>query len=229
MDKYKKLVELIEMGAYESAYNLIEQLSKSVITHKNEFFYSLYILIQNGYGSKATKLFDDIFYDSKNSDLKKLLYREIHEVDVYESLDDEMKNRVNEYIELIREAFTLEEYFNVYDLCETGFYLTGLPIFKYYEGKMFYKIKEYDLCIKTLDEYLKIGASKTSKAYLYLSRSYYHLNKLKDSKKYASKVYGTDFINGDSFNYVAPQDHGNDHKKNKTQFTLKMTLEDFYE
>ena len=34
MDKYKKLVELIEMGAYESAYNLIEQLSKSVITQK---------------------------------------------------------------------------------------------------------------------------------------------------------------------------------------------------
>ena len=229
MDKYKKLVELIEMGAYESAYNLIEQLSKSVITHKNEFFYSLYVLIQNGYGNKVTKLFDNIFYDSKNNDLRKLLYRAIHEVDMYDSLDDEMKNRVNEYIELIREAFTLEEYFNVYDLCEMGFYLTSLPIFKYYEGKMFYKMEEYGLCIKTLDEYLKTGASKTSKAYLYLSCSYYHLNKLKDSRKYASKVYGTNCINGDSFDYVAPQDRGDDSKKNTTQFTLRMKLEDFYE
>lgn len=226
MDKYKRLVELIEMGAYESAYNLTEQLSKSVITHKNEFFYSLYILIQNGYGSKVTKLFDDIFYDSKNSDLKKLLYRAIHEVDMYDSLDDETKNRVNECIELIREAFTFEDYTSVYDLCEMGFYLTGLPIFKYYEGKMFYKIKEYKLCIETLDEYLKTGASK---AYLYLSGSYYHTNRIKDSRKYASKVYGTDFINDDSFDYVAPQDSGEDCKKNKTQFTLRMTLEDFYE
>lgn len=229
MNKYDELKNLIATCDYESAYNLIEQLSKSIITHKNEFFYSLYILIQNGYGKKVTKLFDDIFYDSKNSDLKKLLYRAIHEVDMYDSLDDEMKNRVNEYIELIREAFTLEEYFNVYDLCEMGFYLTGLPIFKYYEGKMFYKMEEYGLCIKTLDEYLKNGASKTSKAYLYLSGSYYHLNKLKDSRKYASKVYGTDFINDDSFNYVAPQDSGDDYKKNKTQFTLRMTLKDFYE
>lgn len=229
MDKYKKLVELIDMSAYESAYNLIEQLSKSVITHKNEFFYSLYALIQNGYGSKVTKLFDDIFYDSKNNDLKKLLYRAIREVDMYDSLDDEAKNRVNECIELIREAFTFEEYFNVYDLCEMGFYLTGLPIFKYYEGKMFYKIKEYKLSIETLNEYLKTGASKTSKAYLYLSGSFYHLNKIKDSRKYASKVYGTDFINGDSFDYVAPQDRGDDSKKNTTQFTLRMTLEDFYE
>ena len=229
MNKYDELKNLIATCDYESAYNLIEQLSKSIITHKNEFFYSLYILIQNGYGSKVTKLFDDIFYDSKNSDLKKLLYRAIHEVDMYDSLDDEMKNRVNEYIELIRETFTLEEYFNVYDLCEMGFYLTGLPIFKYYEGKMFYKMEEYGLCIKTLDEYLKNGASKTSKAYLYLSGSYYHLNKLKDSRKYASKVYGTDFVNGDSFNYVAPQDSGDDYKKNKTQFTLRMTLKDFYE
>lgn len=219
MDKYKKLVELIEMGAYESAYNLIEQLSKSVITHKNEFFYSLYVLIQNGYGNKVTKFFDDIFYDSKNNDLKKLLYRAIHEVDMYDSLDDEMKNRVNEYIELIREAFTLEEYFNVYDLCEMGFYLTGLPIFKYYEGKMFYKMEKYGLCIKTLDEYL----------YLYLSGSYYHLNKLKDSRKYASKVYSANCVNGDSFDYVAPQDRGDDSKKNTTQFTLRMKLEDFYE
>ena len=229
MNKYDELKNLIATCDYESAYNLIEQLSKSIITHKNEFFYSLYILIQNGYGKKVTKLFDDIFYDSKNSDLKKLLYRAIHEVDMYDSLDDEMKNRVNEYIELIREAFTLEEYFNVYDLCEMGFYLTCLPIFKYYEGKMFYKMEEYGLCIKTLDEYLKNGASKTSKAYLYLSGSYYHLNKLKDSRKYASKVYGTDFINDDSFNYVAPQDSGDDYKKNKTQFTLRMTLKDFYE
>ena len=229
MNKYDELKNLIATCDYESAYNLIEQLSKSIITHKNEFFYSLYILIQNGYGNKITKLFDDIFYDSKNSDLKKLLYRAIHEVDMYDSLNDEAKNRVNEYIELIREAFTLEEYFNVYDLCEMGFYLTGLPIFKYYEGKMFYKMEEYGLCIKTLDEYLKNGASKTSKAYLYLSGSYYHLNKLKDSRKYASKVYGTDFINDDSFNYVAPQDSGDDYKKNKTQFTLRMTLKDFYE
>ena len=229
MNKYDELKNLIATCDYESAYNLIEQLSKSIITHKNEFFYSLYILIQNGYGSKVTKLFDDIFYDSKNSDLKKLLYRAIHEVNMFDSLDDEMKNRVNEYIELIREALTLEEYFNVYDLCEMGFYLTGLPIFKYYEGKMFYKMEEYGLCIKTLDDYLKNGASKTSKAYLYLSGSYYHLNKLKDSRKYASKVYGTDFINDDSFNYVAPQDSGDDYKKNKTQFTLRMTLKDFYE
>ena len=164
-----------------------------------------------------------------NNDLKKLLYRAIHEVDIYDSLDDDAKNRVNEYIELIREAFTFEEYFNVYDLCEMGFYLTGLPIFKYYEGKMFYKMEKYGLCIKTLDEYLKTGASKTSKAYLYLSGSYYHLNKLKDSRKYASKVYGTDFINDDSFDYVAPQDRGDDSKKNTTQFTLRMKLEDFYE
>lgn len=229
MNKYDKLKNLITTCDYESAYNLIEQLSKNIITHKNEFFYSLYILIQNGYGNKITKLLDDIFYDSKNSDLKKLLYRAIREANMFDSLDDEMKNRVNEYIELIRETFTLEEYFNVYDLCEMGFYLTGLPIFKYYEGKMFYKMEEYGLCIKTLDEYLKNGASKTSKAYLYLSGSYYHLNKLKDSRKYASKVYGTDFVNGDSFNYVAPQDSGDDYKKNKTQFTLRMTLKDFYE
>lgn len=229
MDKYKKLTEFIEMGAYENAYNLIEQLSKSVITHKNEFFNSLYILIQNGYGSKVTKLFDDIFYDSKNSDLKKLLYHAIYEVDMYDSLDDEMKNRVNDYIEFIREEFTFEEYYNVYDLCEMGFYLTGLPIFKYYEGKLFYKIKEYELCIETLNEYLKTGASKASKAYLYISRSCFHINKLKDSKKYASKVYGTNFINDNSFDYVAPQDRGDDHKKNRNQFILRITLEDFYE
>lgn len=146
-----------------------------------------------------------------------------------DSLGDEMKYRVNEYIELIREAFTLEEYFNIYDLCEMGFYLTGLPIFKYYEGKMFYKMEEYGLCIKTLDEYLKNGASKTSKAYLYLSGSYYHLNKLNDSRKYASKVYETDFVNDDSFYYVAPQDSGDNYKKNKTQLTLRMSLKDFYE
>lgn len=65
MDKYDELKNLIATCDYESAYNLIEQLSKSIITHKNEFFYSLYILIQNGYGNKVTKLFDNIFYDSK--------------------------------------------------------------------------------------------------------------------------------------------------------------------
>lgn len=229
MDKYQKLIKLIEIGDYENAYCLLEQLSKGVITYKNEFFYSLYVLIQNGYGSKVTKLFDDIFYDSKNSDLKKVLYNAIHEVQICDSLDDEMINRVNEYIELIREAFAYEEYADVYDLCEIGFYLTSLPIFKYYEGKMFYKIGEYKLCIETLNEYLKNGASKASKAYLYMSASYFHINKLKESKKYARKVYGTDFINGNVFDYVAPQDRGNDHKKNRTQFFLRMTLEDFYE
>lgn len=61
MDKYQKLIKLIEIGDYENAYCLLEQLSKGVITYKNEFFYSLYVLIQNGYGSKVTKLFDDIF------------------------------------------------------------------------------------------------------------------------------------------------------------------------
>lgn len=228
MNKYQKLTELIEMEDYEKAYILIEQLSKSVITHKDVFFNSLYILIQKGYGSKITKLFDDIFYDSKNNDQKKLLYHAISEVDMYNALDDEMKHRVNEYIELIREAFTYEEYDNVYDLCEMGFYLTNLPIFKYYEGKMFYKIKEYHLCIETLDEYVKNGASKISKAYLYLSRSYYYINKFKDSRKCANKVYGTNFIDG-NFEYIAFQDNEYDPKKRDIQLKLRMTLKDFYE
>lgn len=38
MNKYQKLAELIEMEDYEKAYNLIEQLSQNVITHKDMFF-----------------------------------------------------------------------------------------------------------------------------------------------------------------------------------------------
>ncbi len=229
MDKYKKLVELIEMGAYESAYNLIEQLSKGIITKKNDFFYSLYILIQNGYGSKVTKLFDDIFYDSKNKDLKHLLNVAIKESTIYDSLDDNSRDFSEKCIEHIRLAFSEKNYFDIYDLCEMGFYLTGLPIFKYYEGKMFYKIGNYELCIETMNEYLKNGVSKSGKAYLYLSKSYFKVGSFKESFQCGEKVYMANTILETPYDYVALQDRGYDRKKTKNQFTLRMTLEDFYE
>ncbi len=135
-------------------------------------YQEIYRLIKQGKLKQAQDILDQIKLTEHNEETLKMLYNYILDQEYISHLSDEQKE---EYYKIIKTGHDLytnsedeESLYEALDVYRVGEYLYNTPIFKYYIGKIYYKLHDYYTAESYLLEYLKNGSDKTSKAYLYL-------------------------------------------------------------
>lgn len=217
MDNWYSLRIAIVNEKYDEAIKLLQKFSKGIISNRRTFYSSLLALANAGYVAEVKGILKDTYNSKSDVDLKKIINNSILEYEIRQSLTEEQKDVVDHCIEMIRDALDFHEYDLVYDLCEWGYYVSGLPIFLYYEGKGFFKCHNYVDAEKTLLKYVEVGSVKTPKAYLYLTRIYDLRENRTGYLKYKKKMEAVDMVYTNSFYYYNFLNGGIDRKKSRIQ------------
>ena len=95
----------------------------------------------------------------------------LNEKMLYDNFSSEDKEKYNYYKEMGSLAYDNDDYQNALNLYKKGKDLTNHPIFDYYIGKMYFKLKQFDLANEYLLKYELNGGEKEMHSILYLWRN----------------------------------------------------------
>lgn len=136
-------------------------------------------LIENNYLKEASILLDEIIKKDKLLIYKvetSYLINKIKEANNYNLLTENNKLLIDNFKSKGRQAYKKGMLVEAIDYYKAGLYVTELNEFNYYLGKIYYKLNFTEEAKKYFKEYLKEGASKYTKAKLYISRIYLRNN-----------------------------------------------------
>lgn len=151
---------------------------------------------------------------------------------------EEIKNmtyEVKEDIEYIKFYLNKKQFLNALFYAENGLKKHNLNIYKYYLGKIYYRMNNYKKAIYYFKEYLNFGGAKMDTAYFYLSfiflkfkdynRAYTNFEKSKKIKNKFNKKIDKDFNFYTNLIYNLNDDDGR--KEYNLSKKFKMTIDDF--
>ena len=209
---YKRLEEAYNNGNCKEIIECLEVITKKVYKREDLVFKSIYMIIQNGYYEEARVFLNQRIVLKKNEFKINLLKKSIVNEENFSYLNDDEKEVFYSAIELGGKSYRNFDVFTAYDYYLWGLYYTSQPIFLYYIGKMLYKNKKFDEAEKLLLEYVEVGSSKISKAYLYLSciakkrHNFLLAEKYSNLCNMADEVYGEEFELLEYYNYDDNED-----------------------
>lgn len=219
-DLYQELKEAKAEHNFERIIEIIKELPTIEIKNERLFYSSLYLLIKNGYSKEVENILSNTYFSKENKVIVSTLKKAIVEQREYEKLSEVQKENYYTALKLGNKYYRNYEVETAYDVYTFGEYTTGLCIFKYYIGKMFFKAGQERLAKKYFEEYIKVGAEKLGKAYLYLATIYKNMHDNKTALYYSklvemlNKMYDTDY----EMYYIYD-------KNNKEEDPVKMRLQ----
>lgn len=210
---YQQLEESIKEQNYNLALELVKVLSNFQIKNQNLFLTALFVLIKNNYHEEVESLLENLFIVNKNKEAIRVLRNAIEEQRYFNTLTEEQKSVYYAAINQGHDAYQAGNLPLAYDIYTWGLYITEAPIFKYYIGKILYKLGCQSASIRYFDDYIKVGSDKIPKTYLYRSVIASSRKKSKDASKYANLcnglnfIYQTDFFMDGAFLYENEEDY----------------------
>ena len=128
----------------------------------------IYELIKKGNKEEAKKRLEKLEITSHNEISIQMLQNYIKEQEYLSSLTEEQLDEYNKILETGHRLYKERKNQEALDVYRVGEFLYNTPIFKYYIGKMYYKMHDYNTAFQYLNEYANTGSDKMPKAYLYL-------------------------------------------------------------
>ena len=238
------LNKIIEKKELEKDNLISNTLTKKNIFLKNNdinnYINSIYILLNNNYGSYDYYLNEVNFlinYDLKTSnELLEKINSKYHLENNYKVkyLENKIKeknyiyNEMEEYfLEKANKAYKMKDYEYALVIYYIALEVTNNNIFNYYIGKIEFKLKNYKASKYYLNEYMLNGASKYSKSLLYL----YHIAYIEKKKnnEFKDKIIKINNYENSDFEFYT-EEFGYSKKLDKSKKiidSIKMTEEEF--
>ncbi|MBP3460952.1 MAG: hypothetical protein J6K21_00885 [Bacilli bacterium] len=238
------LNKIIEKKELEKDNLISNTLTKKNIFLKNNdinnYINSIYILLNNNYGSYDYYLNEVNFlinYDLKTSnELLEKINSKYHLENNYKVkyLENKIKeknyiyNEIEEYfLEKANKAYKMKDYEYALVIYYIALEVTNNNIFNYYIGKIEFKLKNYKASKYYLNEYMLNGASKYSKSLLYL----YHIAYIEKKKnnEFKDKIIKINNYENSDFEFYT-EEFGYSKKLDKSRKiidSIKMTEEEF--
>lgn len=153
-------------------------LEKSIVS-KKQIMIEIEKLIDTDL--ERAKILLSLFTDKEYIEEIFYLKSRVLEKETYLSYDEETKNNYHKFLNAGKAALKAKKYEEAFSYFQTGMNKTRDNIFNYYIGKNFYKAGYFIEARAHLEEYIRNGGSKYSKALFYLIL---HASMKKEARKF---------------------------------------------